>query len=765
MREDGLPATVLNVDDNDATLYLRSRILQSAGWNVLEAQTGSDALRLVAAEHPEVALLDINLPDISGIEVCRVIKDNPATASTLVIQISAKHIQPQDRLHSLESGADTYLTHPVEPEVLIATVQALLRLRRTLQETRAALRVSHDFLAVANRHTDMDALLSECAQKLKNLAACDSAGIWITGDAGSVVHGRCEGYSRRLLSLPVDGMSKDTISQACTELGCRAVVCIPVRTGNLDLGFVHIADTRRERFSREIIYHVKTAASHIAPAIRRLRAEAALRKAHDELERRVCERTAELATANQELDTERNRLFSILNALPLFVSLHGSDYSIRFANRVFCETFGDPSGKRCYEVIAGRETPCGDCASQQVFETGGRVQREWTAPDGSHYEIYHLPFKQGAGAEMVMELGMDITERKEMEQAVQGERNKLKKILDNLPDGICLINRRQEIEYVNPALENDYGRVTGERTTEAYFQDSSASFPGIPGPLDNPGRSEWYSVKTKKNYEVFDTPIAAADGSMGKLRMLHDVTPQKKAEQALKRSEAELRVLSGRLLTAQETERSRVSRELHDELGQALTLMKLRIGFMSKELHEDQTRLKAECGTSLSYLDRVIESVRALSRELSPSVLEDLGLVAGLRQLIHGFGDRSGIGITAKIDPVDALIAKDSHILVYRVVQEALTNVARHSGAANVCISLKATSSAVQCRISDDGRGMKPAPRSTSNGLGMKIMRERVNMLGATLRISSRAGRGTSIRFSVPLERSIDEKNNRRTRR
>lgn len=762
MRDDRQPATVLNVDDNDATLYLRSRILQSAGWNVLEAQTGNDALRLVAAEHPEVALLDINLPDISGIEVCRVIKDDPATASTLVIQISAKHIEPQDRLNSLESGADTYLTHPVEPDVLIATVQALLRLRRTLQETRTALQFSHDILAVANRHTEMDALLSECAQTLKNLVGCDTAGIWITGDGGSVLHGGCEGYSRQLLSHPVDRMSEETISRACLELGCRAMLFIPVRTGELDLGFIHIADARRDRFAPDTLYLVKTAASHIAPAIRRLRAEAALVRTHGELEQRVCERTAELAKVNQELDAERSRLFSILNALPLFVSLHGSDYSIRFANSVFCETFGDHSGRRCYEVIAGRDTPCGDCASKQVFETGGRIQREWTAPNGSHYQVYHLPFQQEAGDEMVMELGVDITERKSMEQEVHGERNKLKQILDSLPDGICLINRRQEIEYVNPALENDYGRVTGECTVDTYFQDSSAIFPGVQGSLD---RSDWYSVRTKKNYEVTDTPVTAADGSVGRLRMFHDVTSQKKVEEALKRSEAELRVLSGRLLTAHETERSRISRELHDELGQALTLLKLRLGSMSKELREDQTGLRAECGTTLSYLDHVIESVRALSRELSPSVLEDLGLVAGLRQLIHGFSDRSGIRITAELDPVDSLIPKGSHILVYRVVQEALTNVARHSGAANVCISLKSTSRAVRCSVSDDGRGMKMKPRITANGLGMRIMRERVNMLGGTLRVSSRAGRGTSIRFSVPLERSADEEDSHRTRR
>src|SRR5512144_2007347 len=112
--------TLLNVDDNAAELYVKSRILRQAGYVVIEAMTGHEALRLVAAEKPVLVLLDVKLPDLNGLEVCRRIKTEPATATTLVLQISTALSQPQDRVRGLESGADGYLVDPITPAELIA---------------------------------------------------------------------------------------------------------------------------------------------------------------------------------------------------------------------------------------------------------------------------------------------------------------------------------------------------------------------------------------------------------------------------------------------------------------------------------------------------------------------------------------------------------------------------------------------------------------------------------------------------------------------
>ncbi|MGH7854248.1 MAG: response regulator transcription factor, partial [Candidatus Binatia bacterium] len=119
---------ILNVDDDDANRYAKSRILKRAGYQIVEAGTGMDALRLVKESKPELVLLDVKLPDINGLDVCRRIKEDPDSSHIMVLQISASHIATPDRVLGLGCGADTYLTEPVESTELLATVQALLRL-------------------------------------------------------------------------------------------------------------------------------------------------------------------------------------------------------------------------------------------------------------------------------------------------------------------------------------------------------------------------------------------------------------------------------------------------------------------------------------------------------------------------------------------------------------------------------------------------------------------------------------------------------------
>ncbi|HUC97174.1 MAG TPA: response regulator, partial [Candidatus Polarisedimenticolaceae bacterium] len=134
-----LAYTIVNVDDDDAGRYAKSRILRRAGHQVMEASTGADGLRLVAEVKPQLLLLDVNLPDMSGLEVCRAVKANPSTADILILQISASQITAKDRVFGLEGGADAYLTKPVQGNELVATARALLRLYSREQENRELL--------------------------------------------------------------------------------------------------------------------------------------------------------------------------------------------------------------------------------------------------------------------------------------------------------------------------------------------------------------------------------------------------------------------------------------------------------------------------------------------------------------------------------------------------------------------------------------------------------------------------------------------------
>jgi two-component sensor histidine kinase len=135
----GTPEIILNVDDNEPGRYATTRILSRAGFQVIEAGTGKEALRLVRSVAPPLIILDINLPDMNGIEVCRQIKTDPQTATTMVLQVSATNIALLDRVQSLSAGADSFLVEPVEPEELEAVARALLRLHKSEAELRRSL--------------------------------------------------------------------------------------------------------------------------------------------------------------------------------------------------------------------------------------------------------------------------------------------------------------------------------------------------------------------------------------------------------------------------------------------------------------------------------------------------------------------------------------------------------------------------------------------------------------------------------------------------
>jgi PAS domain-containing protein len=233
----------------------------------------------------------------------------------------------------------------------------------------------------------------------------------------------------------------------------------------------------------------------------------------------------------------------------------------------------------------------------------------------------------------------------ELEQELALERNRFKGILNSMEDGVCVINQGRGIEYVNPALEKALGRPDGVKCYE-YFHDGAGPCPWCRTDEVCSGKTvryEQFYPKMGKTFSIFETPFLNADGSQSMLEITHDISQYRQAEEALARSEKRLRNLSFELLAAQETDRRRISKELHDELGQSLTVMKLKLGFVKKNLNPDQQELRAECEGTLRYIDLVIEKARRMSRDLSPSILEDIGLNAALRRLCEEFVNDEGL--------------------------------------------------------------------------------------------------------------------------
>lgn len=239
-----------------------------------------------------------------------------------------------------------------------------------------------------------------------------------------------------------------------------------------------------------------------------------------------------------------------------------------------------------------------------------------------------------------------------------------------------------------------------------------------------------------------------------------DDTRRKLAEEALRESRKKLRLLSSYLLKAQERERRRISLELHDELGQALTALKLQIGSIKKKLRPAELSLRQDCEHSLRYVDQIIENVRRLSHDLSPSILEDLGLDASLRLLLREFAKHSHVTVSMEAADVDGFFSSENQVIIYRIFQEALTNIKKHAEASHIWVAIRQKNGIVTVHIRDDGKGFdvrQPRSRySNERALGLTAMDERARMLGGTLHISSQKGKGTQITFELPTDMNRD---------
>jgi two-component system sensor histidine kinase UhpB len=241
-----------------------------------------------------------------------------------------------------------------------------------------------------------------------------------------------------------------------------------------------------------------------------------------------------------------------------------------------------------------------------------------------------------------------------------------------------------------------------------------------------------------------------------------DITERKRAEEALLESEQRLRFLTSQLLTAQERERKRISMELHDELGQGLTVLKLQMRNIEKVLGQSREDLKQDCQHLLRYLDEVIDNVRRLSRDLSPAILEDLGLMSALKYLINEFDKHYEVSFSLEPENLNDLFPQEAQIIIYRIFQESLTNIYKHAQATRVALSIREQNGSISLMVEDNGTGFNIAAVLAgdidSRGLGLAALDERARMLGGALHIWSQEGVGTKITCNIPVKQSNSEK-------
>jgi signal transduction histidine kinase len=228
------------------------------------------------------------------------------------------------------------------------------------------------------------------------------------------------------------------------------------------------------------------------------------------------------------------------------------------------------------------------------------------------------------------------------------------------------------------------------------------------------------------------------------------VTERRRAERDLRESNRQLRALSSSLQEVREQERTRIASELHDELGQQLTGLKLELSWLAARVKDGRRLTVGEVDAMRHQLDATIGSVRRIATELRPRVLDDLGFGEALTWQASEFARRSGLVVDVKLAAATLVTHDATATALFRIVQESLTNIARHARAATVQVRLDATDESLVLTVHDDGRGIA-GHAGEGAGLGLVSMRERAMALGGRLHVTGAPGQGTTIEVVLPL--------------
>jgi PAS domain S-box-containing protein len=373
------------------------------------------------------------------------------------------------------------------------------------------------------------------------------------------------------------------------------------------------------------------------------------------------------------------------------------------------------------------------------------VQRESArvTRDGALLDVVITTATDGSLALMFI---ADVTAQRAEEERLAERETELRLMLEQLPaiistyDHDLVFTSAQGSGLRALGLEGD--AFVGRALTDV-IGDDAPSVTSVRAALRGESSTNEYQY-CGRWYENRAEPLRRRDGGIaGAVNIGFDVTERRRAEVTVRR-------LSAAMNKIQEEERRRIAREVHDELGQLLTSLRLDLGLMRRELcRVPAAVLEARIATMVDLVDLTIATVRRVARELRPAVLDDFGLRAALEQEMTTFAERTGIDVKISIRH-DELIDSDHATALYRIVQESLTNVARHSGATRVFVRVDAREGRVEAELRDNGRGITEAEVNNISTLGLLGVRERAYALGGEAIIEAVPGEGTRVFVSLP---------------
>ena len=491
------------------------------------------------------------------------------------------------------------------------------------------------------------------------------------------------------------------------------------------------------------------------------------------------ENAEELSRTNEALQKREEKLrqeqlftTALLNSIPgIFYLYTYPELKMVTWNKQHETLFGyDASEMKGRHVLEWHQPESRDAVikSLENFLGSGQatVEAMLLAKDGHSIPFLLTAVKfESNGQDFLIGIGTDVAQRKQAEQALLESEATLTKAQQIAHLGNWeLDNRTQTLQWsdetyrifgyepytVQPSMELFYSSMHPDDAP--YMQRAFSDAWDFGTPFSQDHRLVLPGGEVRFVHEQAEIMFDNAGKPQKWVGTIQDITERKRIEEELKSSLEQLQQLSQYIEQVRENERIAISRELHDDLGQALTAVKIDLGIIKHKISDEEVVLKINKVTAL--VGDTIKTVQRLTSQLRPEIIDDLGLEAAIEWYTNEFSERTAIEISLDMDTVNSISSGDS-LIIFRILQESLTNIARHSKATRVDMKLSINEDFIGLRISDNGIGITEEQRNCKHAFGLISMKERAASLGGTFDISSKNGNGTIIRLLIPVKHMI----------
>ncbi|HZR47605.1 MAG TPA: PAS domain S-box protein, partial [Candidatus Manganitrophaceae bacterium] len=444
---------------------------------------------------------------------------------------------------------------------------------------------------------------------------------------------------------------------------------------------------------------------------------------------------------------------------------------ILFINHTLPEyTVAEVIGSHCSKYLSPEDASRFLALMETMFSSGKPQALQIEAAGPTYWLSRIFPIRRGGKVESALVIATDITEQKRTERALLESNELNRRIVEGVSGGIVQVAIDGAICLANEEAQRVLG-LRRDQLTNLYVSDFEAKTiyeDGTVCPVSDYPVSK--CLATGKTQAGITLGVRRPDGTTswaiysampmqdpesgrlsGAVVTFVDISDRKRVEEDLKTSRQQLRDLSIHLQTILEKERTRISREIHDELGQQLTILKMELACLGRRLAGKENSLSERIESMNSLVEMTIKSVRKISTEIRPWVLDDLGLTAAIEWQVEEFKSRTGLQCRFSARPEEITLDPERSTAVFRIFQETLTNIVRHAGADAIVIRLEKRDDHLILEVRDNGRGITEDQIAHSRSLGLLGIRERALLWGGSVQIQGAPGKGTKVSVRIPL--------------